>query len=341
MKIQRNKVFRMYLVFPLTAVLLAGCGTQTPDASTADPSEEPIIEATPDPETERQARIDDALHSETIRKYTQDISNGTDAETYIKRGDEYLKIAIQEDYYDGYVFAFQDYVVACSLSGDLSDHVDKIVAIYDVKAQHAYEEGNLEDYEGFLVRANNLSPSQERYSLITKARKELFLQDANKELRTDYHDLDEELTSYAISKMDENGLRCELSTYTADDKLVDTYTGYEYDEHGNCLKSATFNETTLKFEDERVESFTEEGVQVDTKFYKLGTDSFLGSQVNIYDDLGRFAGIRYIDGTTGEDSGSLIYRYDENDQYIAYDVYYPSGELRYHEDIVQEDSSNE
>ena len=341
MKPMRNKAKRMFLVFPLTAVLLAGCRAQTPDASTADPSEEPIIEATPDPEAERQARIDDALHSKTIRKYTQDITNGTDAETYIKRGDEYLKIAIQEDYYDGYVFAFQDYVVACSLGGDLSDHADKIVAIYDIRAQHAYEEGNLEDYEGYLVRANNLSPSQKRYSLITNARKLLYLEDANQEIRTDYHNLDGKLTSYTISKNDEIGLRYELSTYSADDKLVDTYTDYEYDEHGNCLKSATFNETTLKFEDERVESFTEEGVQIDTKFYKLGTGTFLGSQVTIYDDLGRFAGIRYIDGVTGEDSGSVIYRYDENDQYIAYDVYSPSRELRYHEDIALEDSDNE
>ena len=325
----------------LSVLLLIGCKSQVAQPSVSKSAKDTFSEPVHNSEADRLSRINEALHSDIIAKYTQAIANGTDAETYIKLGDEYLKIAIQEDYFDGYNFAFQNYLIANSLGGSLTDHADKIVVIYEAKAKHAYEEGNIEDYEGYLVRANNLSPTQERYALIAKARRELNLEHANEEIRTDYHDLNNQITSYTISKMDESGQRIELSSYRSDNTLIDTYSGFEYDEHGNCLKSATFDDSTLKFIEERVESFTIDGVQIDTKFYKLGTDIFLGSQINIYDDLGRFAGIRYVDGSTGQDAGSIIYRYDENDEYIAYDVYDTDGTLTYHEDAVSEESDDE
>ena len=311
--------------------LLSACGSAATSLPTETPLPEEASEPTPDPEAERMARINDALRNETISELTVQISNGAEPATYIARGDEYLKIAEAEDYYDAYDYANKDYIMAYVLGGDLTDHKEQIVKIYETKAQKCLEEENIEDYEGYLTRANYLDPSEKRYEEIVKVRKELNKDLANSEPRNDYHDLDGNLTSYTISKCDENGLRTEVSTYTADDKLVDTYSGFEYDEFGNCTKSATFDNSTLKFVEERRDTYSNSGILVETKFYDLKSQRFLGSQVMNYDTLGRLSGYRYIDGSTGDDAGSVVYRYDENDEYTAYDVYDASGNLTYHE----------
>lgn len=314
-------------------LLLTGCGATSSSAASESSVPEPTIEPTPDPEVERMTRINDALHGETISELTTLISNGADASAYIERGDEYFKIAEQEDYYEAYDYANKDYIMAYALDGDLSNHKDILVKIYEAKAQHCLDENNIEDYEGYLTRANHLAPSSDRYALIVEARKKINQELANTEPRNDYHDLDGNLVSYTISKCGDDGLRTEVSTYTADDTLVDTYSDFEYDEYGNCLRSATFDNSTLKFVEERVDTYDDSGTLNETKFYDLSSKKFLGSQVMNYDALGRLSGYRFVDGNTGDDAGSVVYRYDENDQYYGYDVYDANGNLTYHENV--------
>ena len=317
----------------IPVLLLTGCTTAVqPAEETREPE---TAEVTADPEAERQRRIDEAMRSETITDLTDQIAKGADGEVYIRRGDAYLAIAQQEDCYDAYVYANQDYVMAYALDGDLSGHKEQLAAIYEARAAHANEEGDSEDYEGYLTRANYLLPSTERYAELTEVRKKLRAEKANTEERTDYHDLDGNVTSYAVTVYDDSGNVKETSTYTVDDVPVDTYDGYEYDDHGNCLRRATFSDE-LKFTEEVVNTFDETGLNTETKYYALGSDQLLGTSIIRYDDLGRMSGYQYID-ENGADAGSVVYRYDGNDEYCGYDSYDAEGNLRYHEDVSDEE----
>ena len=328
----------------MSVLLVAGCAN-----SSSVPVEEPaqeeevvetISEPTPDPEQERQERIYNVLHGDTITGLTRNIANGGTAEDYIQRADAYLELAKAEDYYDAYEFAHMDYVMAFALDGDLSDHKENIAEMYEGLAAHELENDDIEDYEGYLARANNLVPTAERYERIVEAKAVMRKEDSNKEDRTDWHDDIGNVIYYSISEYDENGFRIKTSTYDLNDNLIDSYEGYEYDEYGNTLVTASFSGSTLKFNEEQRNTYTDTGMQIDVRIYRLGTDHQLGSMVIDYDGLGRFSGYRLIDAVTGDLAYQVVYRYNEKDEFWAEDDYDYQGNLLYHEEYTEDEDAD-
>ena len=284
-----------------------------------------------------QENASQSIHSDLIDQYTAEIAAGTtDPNIYLKRGDEYLRIAQEENYYDAYDYANKDYIVAFNLGGDLSGRAENIVAIYEAKAEKAKDENDLESYEGYLRRAENLIPSAERRVILNQ----LFVENdlkpfINKKKIFEYYDAEGNLEDYyAIAKYDERGCGYEISTYDGNDNRVDTYNKFEFDQYGHCIRDAVFSVSQynyLKFYEEHRMTYSDDGRLLETKIYDLNTCELLGTQVNDYDDLGRFSGYHLIDAITGQSNGYVVYLYNENDEFWATDTYDANGNLLYHD----------
>ncbi len=284
-----------------------------------------------------QENTSQSIHSDLIDQYTAEIAAGTtDPNIYLKRGDEYLRIAQEENYYDAYDYANKDYIVAFNLGGDLSGRAENLVTMYEAKAEKAKDENDMEGYEGYLRRAENLIPSAERRALLNQLFIEVNVKPfINKKKIFEYYDAEGNPEDYyVIVKYDERGYGCEKSTYDGNDNRIDTYDDFEFDQYGHCIRDAVFSvapSSYLKFYEEHRMTYSDDGQLLETKIYDLKTGNLLGSQVNDYDDLGRFSGYHYIDAITGGSAGYVVYLYNENDEFWATDTYDANGNLLYHD----------
>ncbi len=320
----------------LLVVLLSGCGLMErirPAEET--PESTPVPTPAVDPQAEKEARIYQSMHSEEIQKLTEQITEKPSAEAYGKRGDAYYAIAKAEDFYDAYVSARKDYEMVYFFGASLEDYKNNLAGCYQAEADKAAEEKNLDLQSDWLERMSILSPSKHTSQILLGIYQEIDKENANQENRHDYYDDEGNLDGYLITKYDENGKAFEMNTYNNDDELVDTFTGFEYDDNGLSVINGLCD-MDLKFTVFQKYERDEYGIQRGLVVCDLKTGKELERTEIEYDELGRPSGFSLINLQSGKVSQTTEYLYDAESICTGADVYDGEGNLITHLDFTEE-----
>ena len=318
----------------LVSCLLTGCRFLKKPNENTEPTAEAVIEV--DAKAEEAARIYHLLHSDEINKLNQKVAASPSSEAYLERGNAYLKLGKQENLYEAYTQARKDYEMAYFYNEELEDLSEQLYPCYEAEAEHAKEQDDLQEEIGWTERMNQLKPNEDaKNKLIALYEKERKTK-AGIEEKEIYTDDEGNSEGYGILKYDDDGRETELSSYDDEDKLIDTFSDFQFDDDGFLVRSGVCD-SSLKFTQYEEIERNEFGKQISSTIYAVATGKKLGTFNLEYDVLGRCSGYTIMDSYSGKVHSVVEYLYDADSYCIGMDEYDADGYLLSHTMFEAED----